>query len=588
MSEPGEATGSERPCGLSSLLPIGMSCRGRAEAFARRLQSRLRTLGTQVRKTTTTNPTNFNQKQFSQPTTSPNNTNGSENAWLSENESQVTSLQPLRHLNNEADSFFDFDIDQESPGSPAEECEYSRLIETASNTPHDLAPESGYVCASPISPEGSLQSHSSSDGQYFDPENSDLEQKSITTTTNEYYDCIDPKKDFHIKINHTMPNGHINFSVLDSSDSCSESLPQSQSTDTNSTCTTAPPSSSSNSTLQDDEMLQKDEVDHCKENGISFVENLENIEKLVKEQFEIPQDDEETEILLNKKQRKNYTLECSNNKHIETPQVEEQVEEEVEEEEIIEEEEKKIDEEPKQHLSASTDDDETEDNRPQRVRRCSSLKTGKTPPGTPGRKKIVRFADVLGLDLADVRTFLDEIPKIPKSAFEDLEFCDLEQNQLIHGPISDKVLLPLFQQPGGLPNFLDMVRERQVCLENAAVTDPICLTISGCVRVRNLDFHKSVHIRYSQDSWRSFADLQATYVQNSCDGFSDKFTFVLFGNALKIGQRLEMACRFSCKGQQFWDSNYGNNYSFQCLPTTLPARPFKPAAQAEDFGASFY
>lgn len=38
----------EPPCGISSLLPIGMSCRGRAEAFARRLQSRLRTLGVQV------------------------------------------------------------------------------------------------------------------------------------------------------------------------------------------------------------------------------------------------------------------------------------------------------------------------------------------------------------------------------------------------------------------------------------------------------------------------------------------------------------------------------------------------------------
>lgn len=41
---------SEPPCGIGSLLPLGMSCRGRAEAFARSLQSRLRTLGgSQVR-----------------------------------------------------------------------------------------------------------------------------------------------------------------------------------------------------------------------------------------------------------------------------------------------------------------------------------------------------------------------------------------------------------------------------------------------------------------------------------------------------------------------------------------------------------
>lgn len=43
---------TERPCGLTALLPLGMSCRGRAEAFARSLQSRLRTLGTQVMRNT--------------------------------------------------------------------------------------------------------------------------------------------------------------------------------------------------------------------------------------------------------------------------------------------------------------------------------------------------------------------------------------------------------------------------------------------------------------------------------------------------------------------------------------------------------
>ena len=55
MNEPGDipissnGTGSIRPCGLTSLIPtLGMSCRGRAEAFARRLQSKLRTLGSQV------------------------------------------------------------------------------------------------------------------------------------------------------------------------------------------------------------------------------------------------------------------------------------------------------------------------------------------------------------------------------------------------------------------------------------------------------------------------------------------------------------------------------------------------------------
>lgn len=225
--------------------------------------------------------------------------------------------------------------------------------------------------------------------------------------------------------------------------------------------------------------------------------------------------------------------------------------------------------------TAKKDSDEESDcGRVPRIRRCSSLKTGKTPPGTPGRKKSVRFADILGLDLADVRTFLDEVPKVPKSAYEDLDVTLPSSNSVQLGPPLDKVLVPLFQQPGCLPNFLDRLRDTQVCLESAAVTDAINLTITGCARVRNLDFHKSVHLRYSLDNWRSYSDLSASYVENSCDGFSDKFSFILFGNSLQIGQRLEMAIRFQAKGEQFWDNNYGLNYCFQCLPcTTIRTSP---------------
>ncbi|KYN02774.1 hypothetical protein ALC62_06351 [Cyphomyrmex costatus] len=238
---------------------------------------------------------------------------------------------------------------------------------------------------------------------------------------------------------------------------------------------------------------------------------------------------------------------------------------------------------------------EEEEDRPQRVRRCSSLKTGKTPPGTPHRKKIVRFADKLGLDLADVRTFLDEIPKIPNSAYSDLiyddifrpqdndsdntasindDWCEHYQNDGRRRSMSaiprkiDRMLVPLFQQPGGMSNFLDMVRERRVCLENVVVQDPVTLAIQGTVRVINLDFHKSVHVRYTLNSWRNFSDLQAIYVPNSCDGFSDKFSFILYCHTLPVGQRLEFAIRFQCKGVQHWDNNAGANYCFQCLPAS--------------------
>ncbi|XP_044583838.1 glycogen-binding subunit 76A isoform X2 [Cotesia glomerata] len=265
------------------------------------------------------------------------------------------------------------------------------------------------------------------------------------------------------------------------------------------------------------------------------------------------------------------------------------------------------------------DEEEEKEPQPQRIRRCSSLKTGKTPPGTPYRKKIVRFADVLGLDLADVRTFLDEIPKVPHSAFSDLIYDDIFQKD--SSPVSfdgsppnfsrlsldalnsrprtqsigskpSGVLVPLFQQPGGLINFLDIVRERQVCLENVIVQNPVSTCIQGTVRVRNLDFHKSVHIRYSLDSWKSYSDLQAIYLQNSCDGFSDKFSFQLYCRPLKIGGKLELAVRFQCKGVQYWDNNSGLNYCFQCLPTSQ-ASNYIPITSSQtsdinDWSMNFY
>lgn len=537
-----------------------------------------------------------------------------ENIWLNgqqQTETKITELQPLRLqqvtinpiVPDTADSYFDFDMEPESPGSPIDDG-YTRLIETTVSTPNPdaNAPESGFVCASPY------DSASSSDVQYFDPESSDTDQRS---TGMEFYDChpVNLKKsyqNYHNKFDESSPipnvtlpvaaspsssscsspatrrmNGHVRL-VDCSGDSCSESLPPSQSTtecSNSSSNLTLSKSSNSNSTLQDAdvagvELVPDDEVD-CISNNIKNFDTSKT--KFIK--FNGAEEEEEEEPAVTE---------------LEVPEDKQQFDQDKILQEITT-------KEPEEKLSINdmpsvedvlkiqqtaaaekavkdnhTSDEEEFERPPPRVRRCSSLKSGKTPPGTPGRKKIVRFADVLGLDLADVRTFLDEVPKVPMQAYQDLIYDVLSMSpnsQTISGPSLDKVLVPLFQQPGALPAFLERVKDKQVCLENASVTDPISLTITGAVRVRNLDFHKSVHIRYSLDNWRSYSDMMANYVENSCDGFSDKFTFLLFGNSLQIGQRIEMAIRFQAKGQQYWDNNYGQNYCFQCLPCALRNDP---------------
>ena len=236
----------------------------------------------------------------------------------------------------------------------------------------------------------------------------------------------------------------------------------------------------------------------------------------------------------------------------------------------------------------SKDDDDDRVTHIRRVGRSTSLKTGKTPPGTPGHKKIVRFADALGLDLEAVRTFLDEIPNVPQSAFDDLSGVEEDGNSSdtrinrIGGyngsayqhrppftaatPSGFRTLVASFSQPYTLTGFIDRVKNQKVCLETASMVEE--MIIRGVVRVLNIDFHKSVMVRFSTDDWKTFSDVPATYVPASCDGLSDRFNFALFAYRLQPGQRLLFALCYRVAGQEFWDSNQGTNYVFQCISTS--------------------
>lgn len=602
-------TAERDKCGLSSLLP--MSCRGRAEAFARRLHSRLKSLGSQ----------------------DGGNGVADEHSWLGAHDPSVSVSQP-RH-SSDSEFFLDFGL-LESPGSPVEEITQPVFADVINNK-DDLPGQEACQC---LSVKGlaktrvpSNDSDSSSDGTYYDLD-TDSERLTNGETVNGN-GLAERSPDESSEKDHLLNNNDVFKSPLSSE--CNGVLKSASYSDES----TLSFPDEDYSSLEVPELSASEKVEEARErvvNGVDCVDFAKtngevvgvngdvycshlNIEKdltveypLVSEVtfvptieltlIDLPKDtvDESTST-------ENDTIELNKEHTKVEPTVTEvnctgDVEQTKLDSTLTEvnsnEDEEQIKAELKQERELSTEDyyDSEPEERP-RVRRCSSLKTGKTPPGTPGRKKIVRFADVLGLDLADVRTFLDEIPKIPNSAYEDLKDADLNDSSadtpvdatgisLISGPRPEKMLMPLFQQPGGLPNFLDRVRDQQVCVENAVVSDPSILAISGTVRVRNLDFNKSVHIRYTLDSWKTYADLQATYVQNSCDGFSDKFSFVLYANNLPVGQRIEFAARFHCRGCLYWDNNNGANYCFQCLPTT-PRNSITPiAATNDDWRASFY
>ena len=122
----------------------------------------------------------------------------------------------------------------------------------------------------------------------------------------------------------------------------------------------------------------------------------------------------------------------------------------------------------------------------------------------------------------------------------------------------------MFNQPGGFANFFDLIHSKKVCLENAYMADKC--SIKGTVRVQNISFHKRVLLRYTTNEWVRSFDLEAKYLDGSCDGFSDKFTFLLtLGSPLTVGQRIQFCIRYEVENGEHWDNNDGRNYVFQCL-----------------------
>merc|ERR1719318_1125937 len=204
-------------------------------------------------------------------------------------------------------------------------------------------------------------------------------------------------------------------------------------------------------------------------------------------------------------------------------------------------------------------------------RKCSSLKTSRTPPVTPGGRKIVRFADILGLDLSQVKIFSEEIPRIPKAAFEDLDvnMSDYEvgspiskQPFLPHPtpPVTTTSLVPMFNQPGGESHFFQTLMNKKFCLENAFMDGPSA--IFGVVRVFNISFHKSVTVKWTVNDWSTVTETRCQYMKGSSKGNTDKFSFKLVMASLPVGSRVQFCLKYDCEGEH-WDSNGGSNYVFQ-------------------------
>ncbi|KAM9785937.1 protein phosphatase 1 regulatory subunit 3A [Neosynchiropus ocellatus] len=177
--------------------------------------------------------------------------------------------------------------------------------------------------------------------------------------------------------------------------------------------------------------------------------------------------------------------------------------------------------------------------------------------------KRVSFADTTGGDLVDVKEFVafDSDDESERWDEERAKYRRPDQEPTYH-------VQPEFNSPTG-GALLQAVRRSKVEVEKLSSVEGEPLAVTGTVRVLNISFHKAVYIRSTMDNWTTYFDHPAEYVQGSCDGDTDQFSFKLSFSPPFIthGSRIEFVVRYETSDGDFWANNSSMNYVVTLLLT---------------------
>ncbi|XP_074538614.1 protein phosphatase 1 regulatory subunit 3A [Halichoeres trimaculatus] len=172
--------------------------------------------------------------------------------------------------------------------------------------------------------------------------------------------------------------------------------------------------------------------------------------------------------------------------------------------------------------------------------------------------KRVSFADTTGGDLVDVKEFVafdsDDEEASARWEEEEAKYRKPGKEPLYR-------LLPEFNAPSG-STLLQAVQANKVEVERISQVEDEPLAFTGIVRVLNVSFNKAVYIRSTMDSWASYYDHPAEYVQGSHDGVTDQFSFKMSFAPPYIthGSRIEFVIRYETSEGDFWANNCHMNY----------------------------
>ncbi|XP_038641654.1 protein phosphatase 1 regulatory subunit 3C-B-like isoform X2 [Scyliorhinus canicula] len=176
------------------------------------------------------------------------------------------------------------------------------------------------------------------------------------------------------------------------------------------------------------------------------------------------------------------------------------------------------------------------------------------------KKKKVVFADAKGLSLTAVHLFSD-----PEDDLSDLQFELSELAGCVPLVAADEKFALDFPPPSAdYLDFRSRLLKNSVCLESCLVQGT---SISGTVKVKNLGYEKKVAVRITFDSWKSFRDVECSYLNNTYGcADTDTFSFELDVPAdLRPLEQIEFCVSFQCGQHTFWDNNSEQNYRIKCI-----------------------
>ncbi|CAM4646796.1 hypothetical protein PO909_011678 [Leuciscus waleckii] len=205
-------------------------------------------------------------------------------------------------------------------------------------------------------------------------------------------------------------------------------------------------------------------------------------------------------------------------------------------------------------------------------------------PKSKTKKKVV-FADSKGMSLTAVHVFSTFDNREPVTSEPQFDLEDLENvTATLHINSVQSRILNFPQPAADYLDFRSRLLKNLVCLENCTLQER---ALTGTIKVRNLVYDKSVHVRITFDTWKSFQDVECTFMNNvyGCQD-TDTFSFAIeLPGYVAPQNKVEFCISYRTGEQTYWDNNDGRNYGLvstswqqnnKCNSSTQSKKPNEP------------